>query len=86
VDTVADLTLPENPVFSVRMKITSGRFKLVLTDDDTVYVIASANLAAEDELAREMVPLTLPAGSYRLKIVGADKAEAELTVSLALQT
>lgn len=69
--TVASLSLPENPSLKVTLTIKSGRFKLVLIKDETVYLVTDSD-------AGGTVETCLSAGTYKAKIVGQD---AEMSFS-----
>ena len=59
------ITVPENPVFDMTLKIEEGRFKVVLIKDDTVYTVCDSDTSGP-------VPAELAAGEYTLKIVAED--------------
>ena len=62
---IKNITVPQNPKFSMTLNIDSGRFKIVLVKDNTVYVITESNTDSS-------VSVTLPAGTYSLRVVGED--------------
>jgi len=71
---VRNITVPENPVFSMTLTIGSGRFKAVLVRDNSVYTITDAP-------TQGMVRTSIPAGDYNLRIV-AENAKFNLHLDL----
>ncbi len=70
---ISKLSLPNNPVFDVNLTIEKGRFKVVLVQYDSVYIII-------DKTYKGLIQLDLPSGDYVLKIVGQD-AKFQLEIS-----
>ena len=66
-----DITVPENPVFDMTLKVESGRFKVVLVKDGEVFIICESDTEGP-------VSTTLAAGKYALKLVAED-AKVKLT-------
>ena len=75
VKTLAKVTIQENPEITLNLDISEGEFKIVFVSEDNntatnVYVITDQN-------CQTSLKTTMPAGAYRVKIVGI-KAKFEL--------
>ncbi|MDR3292485.1 MAG: hypothetical protein LBT20_00085 [Clostridiales bacterium] len=75
VESIRTVTVPENPSIKLDLKINGGKFKIVLVSENkTVYLLTSESTDGEKILHTE-----LPAGKYKLKLVGV-KANFELSI------
>lgn len=65
VNKIKNITVPDNPVFDIKLTVNSGRFKVVLVKDSEVFVICDGD-------TDEPVTTDFAAGTYSLRIVAED--------------
>jgi len=75
VKSVATVTVPDDPTFDMTVNIEAGRFKVVLVQSNSVYLVTDTSTSG---------PVTtngIPAGKYSVRLVAED-AKFQITLDL----